>query len=102
MSEITYLDARTDGYRCINGESEGWPGLVVDRYATTLVLKLYTAAWLPRLDEIVSLMTSSLSRVLSWPIHFIPLSVRPVVKSTSNPSCFMVFKCLRLCSLIAP
>lgn len=44
------FDARTDGYRCINGESEGWPGLVVDRYATTLVLKLYTAAWLPRLD----------------------------------------------------
>lgn len=50
------FDARTDGYRCINGESEGWPGLVVDRYATTLVLKLYTAAWLPRLDEIVLLL----------------------------------------------
>ena len=46
------FDARTTGYRLINGESDGWPGLVLDRYDTTLVLKLYTAAWLPRLDEI--------------------------------------------------
>ena len=50
------FDERTDGYRCINGESEGWPGLVLDRYANTLVLKLYTAAWLPRLEEIVSVL----------------------------------------------
>lgn len=36
----------TDGYRIVNGESDGWPGLVLDRYADTLVLKLYTPAWL--------------------------------------------------------
>jgi 23S rRNA (cytosine1962-C5)-methyltransferase len=46
------FDARTTGCRLIHGESDGWPGLVLDRYDTTLVLKLYTAAWLPRLDEI--------------------------------------------------
>ena len=45
-------DARTNGLRLINGESDGWPGLVLDRYDTTLVLKLYTAAWLPRLMEV--------------------------------------------------
>ena len=45
------FEPATTGYRLINGESDGWPGLVLDRYATTLVLKLYTAAWLPRLDE---------------------------------------------------
>ncbi len=49
------FDARTTGYRLINGESDGWPGLVLDRYDTTLVLKLYTAAWLPRLAEIADL-----------------------------------------------
>jgi 23S rRNA (cytosine1962-C5)-methyltransferase len=49
------FDATTTGYRLIHGESDGWPGLVLDRYATTLVLKLYTAAWLPRLDEILAL-----------------------------------------------
>jgi 23S rRNA (cytosine1962-C5)-methyltransferase len=54
------FDFQTTGYRCINGEGDGWPGLVLDRYDTTLVLKLYTASWLPRLDEIVQLLKSSL------------------------------------------
>ncbi|HZQ45897.1 MAG TPA: 23S rRNA (cytosine(2499)-C(5))-methyltransferase [Verrucomicrobiae bacterium] len=55
------FDDQTTGYRCINGESDGWPGLVMDRYDTTLVLKLYTAAWLPRLEEIVDLIANSSS-----------------------------------------
>ena len=49
------FDAQTNGYRLIHGESDGWPGLVLDRYDTTLALKLYTAAWLPRLEEIIAL-----------------------------------------------
>ena len=44
------FDQQTTGLRWINGESDGWPGLVLDRYDRTLVLKLYTAAWLPRLE----------------------------------------------------
>jgi len=54
------FDNRTNGYRCINGESDNWPGLVLDRYAATLVLKLYTAAWLPRLAEITALIRDAL------------------------------------------
>jgi len=50
------FDAQTTGYRLIHGESDGWPGLVLDRYDTTLVLKLYTAAWLPRLDDTLTLI----------------------------------------------
>jgi 23S rRNA (cytosine1962-C5)-methyltransferase len=50
------FDAQTTGYRLIHGESDGWPGLVLDRYDTTLVLKLYTAAWLPRLDDALALL----------------------------------------------
>jgi 23S rRNA (cytosine1962-C5)-methyltransferase len=46
------FDSRTTGYRCINGESDGWPGLVLDRYGETRVVKVYTTAWLPRLGEI--------------------------------------------------
>ena len=46
----------TTGYRCLNGESDGWPGLVLDRYDSTLVLKLYSGAWLPRLEETVDLL----------------------------------------------
>ena len=49
------FDAQTTGFRLIHGESDGWPGLVLDRYDSTLVLKLYTAAWLPRLPEILAL-----------------------------------------------
>ena len=47
------FDERTNAHRWISGENDGFPGLVVDRYAHVLVLKLYSAVWLPRLDEIV-------------------------------------------------
>jgi 23S rRNA (cytosine1962-C5)-methyltransferase len=54
------FDEKTTGYRWINGESDGWPGLVLDRYDTTLVIKVYTAAWLPRLQEIVGMVMERL------------------------------------------
>ncbi|MBN2148278.1 MAG: class I SAM-dependent methyltransferase [Anaerolineales bacterium] len=44
---------RTTGYRLVYGENDGLPGLVIDRYASTLVLKLYTAAWLPHLVDVL-------------------------------------------------
>src|SRR5580658_6784973 len=50
------FDPQMTGFRCINGENDGWPGLVLDQYDTTRVLKLYTAAWLPRLDETAALL----------------------------------------------
>jgi 23S rRNA (cytosine1962-C5)-methyltransferase len=55
------FDERTTGYRLIYGESDGWPGLVLDRYAGVLVLKLYTLAWLPRLAELVALIREGTS-----------------------------------------
>jgi 23S rRNA (cytosine1962-C5)-methyltransferase len=54
------FDNRTTGFRWINGESDGWPGLVLDRYDTTLVLKLYTAAWLAWLDELAEVIVKRL------------------------------------------
>ncbi len=42
----------TTGYRCVNGENDGLPGLILDRYNKTFVLKLYTEAWLPHLDDL--------------------------------------------------
>lgn len=53
-------DALTNGLRLINGESDGWPGLVMDRYDSTLVLKLYAPAWLPRLADLQTMITSTL------------------------------------------
>ncbi|WP_425147010.1 23S rRNA (cytosine(2499)-C(5))-methyltransferase [Deinococcus sp.] len=47
----------TDGYRLLSGESDGWPGVVLDRYAEVLVLKLYTAAWFPHLPRLLALLS---------------------------------------------
>ncbi|HEV7926922.1 MAG TPA: class I SAM-dependent rRNA methyltransferase, partial [Verrucomicrobiae bacterium] len=58
------FDSQTTGYRCINGESDGWPGLVLDRYGETYVLKLYTSAWLPWLKELEPLLARSKRLVL--------------------------------------
>jgi 23S rRNA (cytosine1962-C5)-methyltransferase len=58
------FDENTTGYRCVNGENDGWPGLVLDRYDTTLVLKLYTAAWLPRLAEVAGLLAPGGGRIV--------------------------------------
>lgn len=46
-------DETTTGYRVLNGENDGFPGLVADRYDDTLVVKIYTTAWLPHLRSIV-------------------------------------------------
>src|SRR6185312_12762501 len=35
---LNLFDDQTNGYRLINGESDGWPGLVLDRYDQTLVV----------------------------------------------------------------
>ena len=48
-------DPETTGYRLVSGENDGLPGLVVDRYDDTLVFKLDTIAWMPHLDQLVSL-----------------------------------------------
>lgn len=47
------LATGTDGYRLVHGENDGLPGLVIDRYAGTLVVKLYTLAWLPWLETLL-------------------------------------------------
>lgn len=49
----------TTGYRLVNGESDGLPGLVLDRYEDVLVLKLYTAAWPPHLETIRDAITEA-------------------------------------------
>ena len=46
-------DPGTTAYRLIHGENDGFPGLVVDRYADTLVAKIYTGAWLPNLRDVL-------------------------------------------------
>jgi 23S rRNA (cytosine1962-C5)-methyltransferase len=49
-------DKDTSGYRLIHGENDGLPGLVLDRYAATLVLKYDTAVWVPHTPLILSIL----------------------------------------------
>lgn len=51
-------DERTTGYRLLYGENDGLPGLVVDCYDTTAVLKIYTVAWIPYLAELCELLAT--------------------------------------------
>ena len=53
------LDGRTTACRLINGENDGWPGLVLDRYGPILVLKLYTAAWAARVPMLAELLRAN-------------------------------------------
>ncbi len=50
----TLRRSNTTGYRLVHGENDGLPGLVVDRYDRTLVIKLYTAAWVPHLADVIA------------------------------------------------
>lgn len=54
------FDQHTNAYRCVHGESDGFPGLVLDRYANVAVMKLYSPAWLPRLQEISGIIVDML------------------------------------------
>jgi 23S rRNA (cytosine1962-C5)-methyltransferase len=51
----------TNGYRLVHGENDGLPGLVIDRYAETLVLKIYTPAWVPHLKDVLSALEQTQS-----------------------------------------
>ncbi len=46
----------TTAFRWVHGENDGLPGLVVDRYGSALVLKLYSQAWVPHLRTIVAVL----------------------------------------------
>ena len=44
---------RTNGYRILNGENDGFPGLILDRYANTWVIKVYTISWFAYLEKVL-------------------------------------------------
>ena len=50
----------TTGYRLVYGESDGFPALIIDRYGDTLVMKLYTSAWLPHLEALIGALEDAI------------------------------------------
>lgn len=55
----TLTNSQTSGYRLVHGENDGLPGLVIDRYDRTFVMKLYTAAWLAHLPDVVKALVDA-------------------------------------------
>jgi 23S rRNA (cytosine1962-C5)-methyltransferase len=51
----------TNGYRLIHGENDGLPGLVLDRYHHSLVMKLYTPGWIPYLPMLIAILNDLLA-----------------------------------------
>jgi 23S rRNA (cytosine1962-C5)-methyltransferase len=47
------LETQTNSYRLLFGENDGFPGFIADVYAKVLVVKLYSAIWLPYFETIV-------------------------------------------------
>lgn len=47
-------DPHTNGYRLIHGENDGLPGVIIDRYGRTYVIKLYSKAWVIHLPLLLN------------------------------------------------
>jgi 23S rRNA (cytosine1962-C5)-methyltransferase len=47
------LKTKTNSYRLLFGENDGFPGLIADVYDKVLVVKLYSEIWLPYLEPIL-------------------------------------------------
>lgn len=58
-----FSDAATNAYRLVHAESDGLPGLVVDRYEDWLVLQCLTLGMACRRDEVTSLLADLLEPV---------------------------------------
>lgn len=54
------IDASITGHRLVYGESDHFPGLIIDRYHQTLVMKIYSAMWIPHLRDILSALKQTI------------------------------------------
>ncbi len=54
--------AATTGMRLVHGENDLMPGFTVDRYDTTLVVKIYSEAWLPHLNDVLLVLLDRCGR----------------------------------------
>ncbi len=95
---VDAIPPETTAYRLANGESDGFPGLVADRYADTLVLKLYSEAFVPWAGDIADAFFSAnpglvhcvirLSRALEDSPFVRQFFPEPAVVFTAKPDTF--------------
>ncbi len=70
----------TTGYRLVNGEGDGMGALIVDRYSSVAVVKVYSEAWRPHLGHVIDALSALPwcetivvrgSRLLGWPTEVV-------------------------------
>ena len=52
------LETKTNSYRLLFGENDGFPGCIADVYDKVLVVKLYSTIWIPYFKHIVDSLIS--------------------------------------------
>jgi len=58
--DVLRLDETTDAYRVIHGESDGFPGLVVDRYGDCLSAEVFSLGMSKRCEPILEMLAQEL------------------------------------------
>jgi 23S rRNA (cytosine1962-C5)-methyltransferase len=58
--DILQLDKTTDAYRVLHGESDGTPGLVVDRYGDCLSAEVFSLGMYKRCEPILKMLADEL------------------------------------------
>jgi 23S rRNA (cytosine1962-C5)-methyltransferase len=55
------IPENTTAFRLVHGENDYLPGVVIDRYAQSIVLKLYSPAWIPYLPTLIPILNNLLN-----------------------------------------
>jgi 23S rRNA (cytosine1962-C5)-methyltransferase len=58
--DVLKLDEVTDAYRVVHAESDGFPGLVIDRYGDTLSAEAFSIGMFQRAEQILARLASKL------------------------------------------
>jgi len=67
---LPFLPENTNAWRVIHGESDAFSGLVADKYDSTLVLKIYSSAWLPWISDVAEAIAERLPELRRCVIRF--------------------------------
>ena len=61
MMRKELIPSQTDGYRLIYGENDGFPGLIVDIYGESVVIKIYSLCWIGSLETLSGLIAQAVN-----------------------------------------
>lgn len=79
---LAFDESETNGFRVVHGENDGLPGLVIDRFSDCVVIKIYTPAWIPHLDDVVAAV-EEFGRRLPAGLRSVVLRTARVVDATA-------------------